>query len=163
MTDFVGSCPSCQHRLVVTALECPHCGVTVGGRFELPPALTLSPDLSRFLSLFVRVRGNLKEMERLLGVSYPTVRSKLDQLVAVFEQDAGRSAGAADRRWVRGPGERGARRSSGLAPELPSPPDVPPPDPVAARILSQIAEGELSVDDAIRQLNAHRSATPAND
>jgi len=162
MTEFVGSCPSCQHSLVVTSLQCPHCGVTVGGRFELPPALSLSPDLSRFLSLFVRARGNLKEMERLLGVSYPTVRSKLDQLVAVFERDAAAGAGVAHSRPPKALGERDAGRSPTIDADPLGSPEASP-DLVRARILSQIARGELSVDDAIRQLNTHRGVATAKD
>jgi hypothetical protein len=86
--EFMGICPSCQHTLVIRELECPHCGLELRARFALPEYAALTPELAQFLKLFVVARGNLRELERTLGVSYPTVRAKLDQLVAVFDPSA---------------------------------------------------------------------------
>ena len=85
MPEFMGLCPSCQHALTVRELQCPHCGLEMRAHFTPPEYAALTPDLARFLKLFVIARGNLRELERILGVSYPTVRAKLDQLVAVFD------------------------------------------------------------------------------
>ncbi|GGM09704.1 DUF2089 domain-containing protein [Deinococcus aerophilus] len=65
----------------VTELRFPTSGVTVRGSFELNEFATLTPENLEFLRLYIRVRGNLKEVERVLGVSYPTVRARFDTLL----------------------------------------------------------------------------------
>ncbi|OLZ10644.1 DUF2089 domain-containing protein [Sulfobacillus thermosulfidooxidans] len=85
MPNVLTTCPSCRHPLEITALHCPHCDIVIQGRFHNSPALSLSEDQLAFLKVFVLSRGNLKEIERILGISYPTVRNKLDQLVEVFQ------------------------------------------------------------------------------
>ena len=74
-------CPSCGGRLEVQELGCPRCGVTVGGTFERCEFCALPPEQLQFLRLFVSRRGNLREVERELGLSYPTVRARLDDLL----------------------------------------------------------------------------------
>ena len=66
---------------LVTELRFPTSGVTVRGVFELNEFAVLTPDNLEFLRLYIRVRGNLKEVERVLGVSYPTVRARFDTLL----------------------------------------------------------------------------------
>ena len=66
---------------LVTELRFPTGGTTVRGVFELNEFATLTPENLEFLRLYIRVRGNLKEVERVLGLSYPTVRSRFDALL----------------------------------------------------------------------------------
>lgn len=66
---------------LVTELRFPTSGVTVRGVFELNEFATLTPENLDFLRLYIRVRGNLKEVERVLGLSYPTVRARFDTLL----------------------------------------------------------------------------------
>lgn len=66
---------------LVTELRFPTSGVTVSGVFELNEFAVLTSDNLEFLRLYIRVRGNLKEVERVLGVSYPTVRARFDTLL----------------------------------------------------------------------------------
>ena len=73
--------PGVDEDPVVTALEFPEAGIEVAGRFRLNEFATLSPDNLEFLRLYIKVRGNLKEVERILGVSYPTVRARFDMLL----------------------------------------------------------------------------------
>ncbi|MBB6098718.1 hypothetical protein HNR42_002153 [Deinobacterium chartae] len=73
--------PGVDETPVVTALEFPEAGVTVTGRFALNEFALLEPENLEFLRLYIKVRGNLKEVERILGVSYPTVRSRFDALL----------------------------------------------------------------------------------
>ncbi|MCL4351546.1 MAG: DUF2089 domain-containing protein [Firmicutes bacterium] len=87
MAKMLTTCPSCRHSLAITELTCPHCHITIRGQFESHPSLELTEEQMAFLKVFVVSRGNLKEIERILGISYPTVRSKLDQLVEVFQPD----------------------------------------------------------------------------
>ena len=74
-------CPVTGDPLEVTRLECPTSGVAIEGRFTPNEFAMLSPENLEFMRLFLRVRGNLKEVERILGVSYPTVRSRFDGML----------------------------------------------------------------------------------
>ncbi len=76
-------CPLCKTALKVRVLQCPSCRTKIEGTFD-PPLSRLYSMSSRdidFIELFVRLRGNIKEMEKALGVSYPTVRSMLDGVI----------------------------------------------------------------------------------
>ena len=75
------SCPSCSSPLVVTQLTCTSCGTGVVGKFELSPFYRLSPESLNFLEVFVRNRGNVKEMERETGESYWAIRRQLDEVI----------------------------------------------------------------------------------
>ena len=75
------SCPSCSSPLIVTQLTCTSCGTGVVGKFELSPFHRLSPDSLKFLEVFVRNRGNVKEMERETGESYWAIRRQLDEVI----------------------------------------------------------------------------------
>ncbi len=73
-------CPACVGHLQVTSLACPQCATRIEGTFHVCPVCSLEGDDRALLELFLRVRGNAKEVERMLGVSYPTVRARLDRL-----------------------------------------------------------------------------------
>lgn len=77
----IGRCPICAQRLRVVRLECAGCGTRLEGSFSLGPFHALSADQLQFLEVFVRARGNFKDVERELGISYPTVRSRLDAII----------------------------------------------------------------------------------
>lgn len=81
MPGIPDHCPSCSEQMLVTELSCPSCGTTVTGRFEASPLAHLPTDDLSFVLLFVLTKGNLKEMERELGISYWTIRRKLDEVV----------------------------------------------------------------------------------
>lgn len=74
-------CPVTGEPLEVTRLECPASGVTIEGRFTPNEFALLSPEHLEFMRLYIKTRGNLKEVERILGVSYPTVRLRFDGLL----------------------------------------------------------------------------------
>ena len=74
-------CPSCSSPLKVTQLTCISCGTGVVGSFELSPFLRLSDKSLHFLTVFVRNRGNVKEMERETGESYWAIRRRLDEVI----------------------------------------------------------------------------------
>jgi hypothetical protein len=79
-----GACPVCGGGLAVTRLECGHCGTAVTGRYRASRFSRLTPDQLGFLEAFLRSRGNIRKMERELGISYPTVRSRLNALLAAL-------------------------------------------------------------------------------
>ncbi|HRF60904.1 MAG TPA: DUF2089 domain-containing protein [Fimbriimonadaceae bacterium] len=72
-------------ELIVTELANEDSGVTVRGRFEIPRYSRLEPDHQQFLETFLRCRGMLNSVEKELGISYPTVRGKLDALLEALE------------------------------------------------------------------------------
>jgi hypothetical protein len=84
MPQAPGKCPVCSADLEVVRLQCTSCGTAVEGHFDLPKFSRLNPDQLAFLELFLRARGNIKEVERELGLSYPTVRARLDALLAAL-------------------------------------------------------------------------------
>jgi len=82
------SCPSCSSPLIVTQLTCTSCGTGVVGKFELSPFHRLSPESLKFLEVFVRNRGNVKEMERETGESYWAIRRRLDEVITEMGMEA---------------------------------------------------------------------------
>ena len=79
--DVISTCPVCSSELAVTRLHCQSCGTTLEGDFSVGRFGRLNRDQTTLLESFLRSRGNLREMERELGISYPTVRSRVEALV----------------------------------------------------------------------------------
>ena len=79
--DVISTCPVCASELAVTRLHCRSCGTTLEGDFSVGRFGRLNRDQLTLLESFLRSRGNLREMERELGISYPTVRSRVEALV----------------------------------------------------------------------------------
>ncbi len=77
----VAKCPICSEQLKVVRLECDSCGTRMEGSFSLGRFHALSTEQIEFLETFIRARGNFKDIERELGISYPTVRSRLDAMI----------------------------------------------------------------------------------
>ena len=88
MPQIPQSCPSCASPLVVTQLTCTSCGTGVVGKFELSPFFRLSNESLKFLEVFVRNRGNVKEMERETSESYWTIRRRLDEVITEMGMEA---------------------------------------------------------------------------
>lgn len=79
--DVIGRCPVCDGELRVTRLSCSNCNTSIEGNFSLCKFSRLSKDQKYFLEVFVKNRGNIKEVERELGISYPTVKNRLEDLI----------------------------------------------------------------------------------
>ncbi len=79
--DVISTCPVCAGELAVTRLHCQNCGTTLEGDFSVGRFGRLSREQLTLLESFLRSRGNLRDMERELGISYPTVRSRVEALV----------------------------------------------------------------------------------
>lgn len=73
-------CPSCGGELVVVKLACPSCGSEITGEYELCPVCRLDAENRRVFDLFLKARGNLKDVQREMKVSYPTVRARVEVL-----------------------------------------------------------------------------------
>ncbi len=92
MRKILEQCPTCGQELEITHLRCTFCETEISGRYQPCRFCKLSPDSFRFLESFVRNRGNVKDMERELGISYWTVRSRLNDVIEElgFEVDSDR-------------------------------------------------------------------------
>jgi hypothetical protein len=90
--------------------------IAIEGRFELPQLARLAMDDQIFITAFVRSHGSIKEMERIFGVSYPTIKSRLTRIANSLE-------------FVE-----------------------TNPTPSKAEILARLQQGEISAEDAIREM-----------
>lgn len=79
-------CPSCAQAMQISALSCPDCQVELKGPFEGSPFSKLSSEQIQFLYLFVECEGKIGEMEKALGVSYPTVKNRLNELKTAMRE-----------------------------------------------------------------------------
>lgn len=77
-------CPVCNSKLKITRLKCTNCGTVIENDFELSKFSYLSAEQLNFIEIFIKSRGSIKEVEKELGISYPTVRTKLDEVVAAL-------------------------------------------------------------------------------
>jgi hypothetical protein len=124
--DVISTCPVCANELAVTRLHCRSCGTTLEGDFSVGRFGRLNRDQLSLLESFLRSRGNLREMERELGISYPTVRSRVEALVRAL-----------------GFGPRAD------AEELEEPPTEPvPAQQTRAEILEALARHEITAEQA---------------
>ena len=92
MSVIPQKCPSCSSPLKVTQLTCISCGTGVVGSFELSPFIRLSIESLKFLEVFIRNRGNVKEMARDTGESYWVIRRRLDEVIDEMGFDSESSA-----------------------------------------------------------------------
>ncbi len=82
MRKIIETCPTCgKAGPTISEVTCDACGTQVRSRYSPCPFCALHEAEQTFLLLFVRSRGNLKDVEKTLGVSYPTVRAKLDEII----------------------------------------------------------------------------------
>ena len=137
--DVISTCPVCSNELSVTRLHCRSCGTTLEGEFSVGRFGRLTREQLVLLESFLRSRGNLRDMERELSISYPTVRSRVEALV--------RALGF------------GPREGSDEADEAATAANAATSDAAAARqqILERLARREISADEAaiaIRNLKA---------
>lgn len=116
-------CPVCGERMLVTKLRCSHCGTELSGEFAPCRFCRLEDKHLQFVETFLRCRGSIKEVERALGVSYPTVKNMLDAALTALGLDE-----KPELRALREKEER-------------------------AEILQRLSDGEIDVDTAIEALH----------
>lgn len=125
MIKILTRCPVCENALKAVRLNCDACGTTIENSFEFPPLMRLNRDQMEFAEVFIRCRGNIKDVEKELGISYPTVRSKLDQLIEEL---------------------------SGGAVHKPEPISADVADGKREAVLKQLEEGAITAEEAIAAL-----------
>ena len=132
--DVISTCPVCSSELFVTRLQCRSCGTAIEGDFSVGRFGRLSREQLALLESFLRARGNLKELERELKLSYPTVRARIDALV--------RALGLADGAFV----EDGSEDDSGR-------------DEMSALrrdVLERLARHEITADEAAALIRSRK-------
>jgi len=80
----ISKCPICSSKLKVIKLKCDKCGTLIENDFEFSKFESLEEEHLNFIEVFVKCRGNIKDVEKELGISYPTVRAKLDEVVSAL-------------------------------------------------------------------------------
>ena len=96
MKKIISRCPVCDGQLKVTKLKCENCQTVIENDFTLSKFDYLSEEELHFTETFIRCRGNIKEVEKELGISYPTVRARLDGIIRAlgYEDTARKDAEA---------------------------------------------------------------------
>ena len=97
-------CPVCHDDLLVTRLACRNCGTVLEGRFAMERLSQLTPEQLHFVEVFLRCEGKINRMQEELGLSYPTVRSRLQEVIRALGYEVGeeREAGEERRQEVLG-------------------------------------------------------------
>ena len=135
--DVIATCPVCSDELTITRLHCRSCGSALEGEFGVGRFGRLDREQMSLLESFLRSRGNLKEMERELGISYPTVRGRVDALVRAL----GLADGAAPLEDSEAPDDTDAPLAADAATER-------------RDILERLARKEIGADEAAAALRA---------
>ena len=91
MRKVISRCPVCNNELTVARLTCDSCDTMIENNFRLSKFDYLSDEELYFTETFIRCRGNIKEVEKELGISYPTVRARLDGVIKKLGYEAGSS------------------------------------------------------------------------
>ena len=138
MQNMFTECPACGGQIVITECQCSRCHLQLRGEFRPGQFFNLSDDQLTFIQVFLSARGNLSEVERILGVSYPTIRNKLDEINMILKrtsEDAG-SIGTKDNgtSTYRPMSTEGSR----------------------TQILQEVADGKLSPAAAVEKLGKAR-------
>ena len=128
MYPVVGKCPVCGDTLAATRLHCRNCDSTLEGQFSLGRFYQLSPQQLAFVETFIRCEGKLNRVQDELGISYPTVRGRLEDVIRALGYEVERSEPESD---ILSEDERRA-------------------------ILADLAAGRISSGDAMRMLQGER-------
>jgi hypothetical protein len=82
--EVLGKCPVCSGNTQITGIVCNDCGTKIEGSFHMCKFCRLNTEQKNFLDVFIKCRGNIKEVEKEMGISYPTVRNKLEDVAAAL-------------------------------------------------------------------------------
>ncbi len=89
MHPVLGICPVCGDVLTITRLHCRSCDTTIEGQFSTGRLSQLTPEQLQFVEVFMQCEGKIKGVEEKLGISYPTVRSRLRDVIVAMGYDVG--------------------------------------------------------------------------
>jgi hypothetical protein len=94
MHPVPGECPVCGGELIVTKLACRQCDTVIQGRFITGPFANLNSEQLVFLEVFVKNEGKITHMEKDLGLSYPTIRNRLHEIIRALGYEPGKEEAA---------------------------------------------------------------------
>jgi hypothetical protein len=90
MKTSLTHCPVCESELVITRLTCPACDTVVEGRFTGGPFSHLTMEQLNFIETFIRCEGKINRMETEIGLSYPTIRNRLHEVIRALGYEPGK-------------------------------------------------------------------------
>lgn len=122
-------CPVCDHEMKISKLTCTYCPTKIEGEFSSCKFCRLPAEQLIFMEAFIKCRGNIKEVEKELGISYPTVRSRLDSVIEALGYGVDKEKEPENN--VVNPHEESLRRQE---------------------ILEALERGEISAQEATRQM-----------
>ncbi len=125
MHPVLGTCPVCGDVLTITRLHCRACDTTIEGRFFVGRLSQLNPDQIQFVETFLQCEGKIKAVEEKLGISYPTVRSRLRDVITAMGYEV--SSEEDESEYVA-------------------------PEEVRKQVLDDLAAGRISSEEAISRL-----------
>jgi len=123
MNTLPTNCPICGGEITVTRIYCRDCDTTIESRFMTSPFAHLSPTQLVFVQTFIRCEGKINRMEGELGLSYPTIRNRLHEIIRAMGYEPGKD-----------------EDQSGLSEED------------RQHILEELENGQISVDQAMQLL-----------
>lgn len=161
---ILGMCPVCGARLQAERLRCPSCRTALEGEFALCSFCSLNAEQREFAELFIAARGNLREMERMLGLSYPAIRSRLESVIEAlgYRLERGEVVGRAE---PPEGAEREPAEGPGRGPATAMPPQVAAGAAAGGqalraaerrRVLEALERGEMSVEGALARLRGEK-------
>ena len=89
---ITGKCPICSGELHINSLRCTECDATITGDFKFIKLALLDKSQISFIESFLKCRGNMKEMEKEVGMSYPTIKNRLEDIILALGLDSGNSS-----------------------------------------------------------------------
>ena len=134
MIKLFEQCPACGGAIVITECKCPRCQLQFRGEFEVGSFSSLSSEQLTFVKAFLQVRGNLSELEKVLGISYPTIRNKLDSVNFILNKEISVTNLEQSQDVASTPNEGG------------------PSTDVRKEILRQVAAGRLSAAEGLQKI-----------
>ncbi|MCX7609780.1 MAG: DUF2089 domain-containing protein [Anaerolineales bacterium] len=123
MKTALNQCPVCRGQLTITRLHCDLCDITIEGRFVSRAFESLTPEQLDFIETFVRVEGKMNRMAEEMGISYPTLRNRLHEIIRALGYEP--------------------KREEGIEPL---------PEEKRRNILDRLDAGEISAEEAMRLL-----------
>ena len=123
MQTLPSKCPLCGGEVIVTRIHCQVCDSTIEGRFVAGPFERLTAEQLSFVETFVRCEGKINRMEDEIGLSYPTIRNRLHEIIRALGYEPG--------------GEEPAPRIS---------------DEERRKILENLEQGQINYQEAMRML-----------
>lgn len=127
MNPVIGQCPICGNTLHVTRLNCRNCDTSIDGHFTLGRLYQLSPEQLEFVEIFLRCEGKINRVEQEIGLSYPAVRARLNDVIRALGYEVGDSQ--------------------------PTPRAIP--EEVRRDILNELQSGRLSAEEALQLLRGN--------